>query len=289
MESRDIDLYLNKILINFNNKNKLACHVILLDIIDNVGLNKKMIINNLKKYIDDEKLVELSNLSFCNKTYLKNFIFLKKNEKEAIIEQVISIIESCDEDNGNLIVEIQPKLKDKQVKTNEINKQFYELVEDCELGNVKFDLENGEVFINVKKYNSETEFNGFPVSFDIGEIVIGDIKYIDLKKDFQKYKDIFLNHIKIIIKNTDKIRESAIEELWNWMKIDFSESNIKNKFLKISMTLAMTVLYEDDEYTTFQILWGFESGNDTEDYSGYMDGTIDKNTKKITFGDIGLW
>ena len=289
MESRDIDLYLNKILINFNNKNKLACHVILLDIIDNVGLNKEMIINNLKKYIDDEKLVQLSNLSFCNKAYLKNFIFLKKSEKEAIIEQVISIIESCDEDNGNLIVEIQPKLKNKQVKTNEINNQFYELVEDCEIGDVKFDLENGEVFINVKKYNTETEFNGFTVSFEIGDIVIGDIKYIDLKKDFEKYKEIFLNHIKTIIKNIDKIQESAIEELWNWVKINFSESNIKNKFLKISLTLAMTVLYEDDEYTTFQILWGFENGDDTEDYSGYMDGSIDKNTKKITFGDIGLW
>lgn len=289
MESRDIDLYLNKILINFNNKNKLACHVILLDIIDNVGLNKEMIINNLKKYIDDEKLVQLSNLSFCNKAYLKNFIFLKKSEKEAIIEQVISIIESCDEDNGNLIVEIQPKLKNKQVKTNEINNQFYELVEDCEIGDVKFDLENGEVFINVKKYNTETEFNGFTVSFEIGDIVIGDIKYIDLKKDFEKYKEIFLNHIKTIIKNIDKIQESAIEELWNWVKINFSESNIKNKFLKISLTLAMTVLYEDDEYTTFQILWGFENGDDTEDYNGYMDGSIDKNTKKITFGDIGLW
>ena len=286
MERRNIDLYLNKILINFNNKNKLACYVILLDIIDNVGLSKEMIINSLKNYIDDEKLVQLSNLSFCNKTYLKNFIFLKKSEKEAIIEQVISIIESCDEDNGNLIVESQPKLKNKQVK---INNQFYELVEDCELGDVKFDLENGEVFINIKKYNTETEFNSFPVSFEIGDIIIGDIKYIDLKKDFQKYKDIFLNHIKTIIKNLDKIQESAIEELWNWMKINFSESDIKNKFLKISLILAMTVLYEDDEYTTFQILWGFENGNDTEDYSGYMDGSIDKNTKKITFSDVGLW
>ena len=60
---RDIDLFLGKILEDYDKTYNLAMHVILLECIKETGLNKNKIIENTDNYVSDNVLEKISSSS----------------------------------------------------------------------------------------------------------------------------------------------------------------------------------------------------------------------------------
>lgn len=286
LNMRDVDFFVNGLLKNYDSKYRLAIYVILMQCINEVGLKKSYIIENIEQYVNEEKLKSLSNMSFSNKTYLKNFISTEEYKRVEIINDIIKLIEKCKEENGLLIIQEQPKLISKNNTSREEKNKVIE-VKDAEIGDLKIDIDDGIIYGEKLKYHSQGNYNNFPIRFDLNEIKVSDIKDINLVDDFQAYRDIYLYDIKKILKKIKEIEQFTIDTIWKWFTADYTEQEIKEKFTNMSISLFVELYSEEKEDYFITAGWSFEE--EADEVEGYLDFSINRDNGKLEKGNIGYY
>lgn len=255
---RDVDMFINKILDNYNKTYNLAMHVVLLECIKEVGLNKNKIIDNIEKYISDSSLEKLSNSSFMNKAYLKNMIVLDYDSRKDLVKEIVGIINNCDEEDGLLVIPEQPKLIKKAEPVAE-PKNIIE-INDKDLGIIKFDLAEKEAII--------TEITE-KLSFD----VIDEIKFSFKDSGYNSeefVEDInkFIEVLKEIYKKQDQILKSlyqyAKKIYINW-EIKSNIEEITDEYVIKNTKIFNIDIYDNGAYITAELC---DEDDDSDDLLG---------------------
>lgn len=272
IDLKDVDVYISEILKDIDNEYNLAMHVVLLESIKEIGLNKDEVIKKVEEAIDEEKLVKLCNASFGNKIYLKNFIYLEKEEREQIINKLIEIIKKCDEQDGILVIPQRPQLveikKDQKIETINIFE-----INDPELGNIKIE-ESGK---NGKISSDKIKIHGFNFEYKIPVVFKGiydfEIKLLTAHKEEFDEKN-YINNLKTLLSSEKYITEKIISFV-----IDFFEEDKNEECIKINISARAYAYYNQDDSINISISFDFEEEEDEVD--GYIDAEFNCNTKEL--------
>ncbi len=286
---RDIDLFISKILEDYDKTYNLAIHVILLECIKEVGLNKNKIIDNMDKYMSDNVLEKISDSSFINKAYLRNFVALDNDSRKVLLNKLVEILNKCDEKDGLLVIPEQPKLIEK-IKPAPEPRNIIE-INDSELGIIKIDCDNGSVKGDSIKYTHKTTYNDFPVEFSVDYEIYGiDDEIAGVKENIENDKELYVNDIRYLKGKMDIIEKFAIEKIWKWFNEGYTEQEIKEKYIKLSISLFVKLAnesYNRDNSILMTAGWSFEEENNEED--GYFDFQIDKYNDELLEGDLNYY
>ncbi|MCR5146022.1 MAG: hypothetical protein K6B70_01560 [Clostridia bacterium] len=278
---RDIDLFISKILEDYDKTYNLAIHVILLECIKEVGLNKNKIIENLDAYMSDDVLEKISNSSFINKTYLKNFVALDNNSRKGLLNKLVEILNKCDEKDGLLVIPEQPKLIEK-IKPAPEPRNIIE-INDFELGIIKIDCDNGSVDGDSIKYEHKATYKDFPVDFSVDYEIYGiDDEMADVKENIENDKKLYVNDIRYLKGKMDIIEKFVIEKIWKWFNEGDKEQEIKEKYIKLAISLSVELANESYNRGNSILMtagWSFEEENNEEE--GYFDFEINKDTDEL--------
>lgn len=286
-DMRDVDMFVKKILANLDDKYRPAMHVLIVECIEKVGLNKKNIIEEINKYSSKDKIDEISSKSFCNKTYFKFYNNLDKETQKDILDNLIKIIENCSSKNDFLIIDKQDKLISVSSNINETS-DVKKIYEDNEIGSIIVNEEYGTIECKKIVNKSENSINNFPYNFGIiSEIEISDKDDINLKENVDNYIEFYMEDIKFVNSNIAKIEKFAVNEIWQWFIEEYTPESLKNEFNELSVDLTINLMSTKEKEVSMTALWSFESND--EDKSGYFDIFIDKENGEIFGRDIGYW
>ena len=286
---RDIDLFISKILEGYDKTYSLAIHVILLECIKETGLNKDKIIENMDNYVSDNVLEKISSASFMNKAYLKNFIELNNDSRKELLNKLVEILNKCDEKDGLLVIPEQPKLIEKIKPAPEPRNNIE--INDSELGIIKIDCENGYVKGDSIKYAHKTTYNDFPVEFSVDYQIYGiDDEAAGVKDNIENDKELYVNNIRYLKGKMNIIEKFVIEKIWKWFNEDNTEQEIKEKYIKLSISLFVKLANEDYNYDNSILMtagWSFEEENNEKE--GYFDFKINKENDELVGKEINYY
>lgn len=285
---KDIELYINKILEDFDKTYNIAVHFILLDCIKEVGLNKNRIIANIHNYASNTVLETLSSSSFMAKAYLKNFIGLNTDSRNNLLNKLIEILNKCEEKNGLLVIPEQKKSIAKSKPTVETKKIIE--VNDSELGTIQIDCDDGYVKGDTINYNHhKTVYNDLPVDFSVDYEIYGiDDKLAHVHENIEKEKELYINDIKYIHKRIDIIEKFAIEKIWEWFTNVNTVQETRRRYIKLNISLFVHL--SNDKYNNSIWLtagWNFEEDADAKE--GYFDFTLNKTNDEFVESDLNYY
>lgn len=288
LEIRDYDEFIMNKLSDITGIEKLIIYAILMECFKCEGTNKYNLINHIKLYSSDIKIDELINSSITYKEPLKKFKALDNTMRNIFLYKIIEIIEKCEEKDGSLVIGKRTILNsEKKVNSNEVNNKIE--LQDSDLEKIIIDIESGKILCKKMKYNHETSYKNFPVSYSIDEIEIQYINEVDLKNNFDDYKLIYINDMKKVFQNNKVIEEKIIEKIYDWYTEGDSQMNMTETYTKLSISVTIWLNNEVSDTITMNSSWAFE-----EEYSDEMSGYAEivfntSDFSEIKYTDIGFF
>lgn len=257
--------------------------VILSECIKENGLNKKKILDSIAEYVNIEKLKKCSNGSFIYQVCLNFVKKLNDDEKNNFINELKTLIESFNENDGNIII---PSINE-LTKTNEANNML--IINDNELGDLKLNIHTGEITkidgnaffkknLLLKNIETTVEISSARITFENSD---------DISNDFEKNKDIYINKIKLILSHSDQINKFLLNKIWSWHLEDYEISEIDEIYSEYSQYFDIELTAHQPDSLYLSASWEFTS-KENNDMSGYIDFCVNNTNNEFNIENTSI-